>query len=78
MALEYWKIQKGIASYEQANCKSSKQKDNDGTKQPKAFIEGEHTEYKYSTALSGLLKAARRARRTVSLSQLPPPISRIC
>lgn len=36
------------------------------------------TVYKYSTALSGLLKAARRALTTVSLSQVPPPISRIC
>lgn len=37
-----------------------------------------HTEYRYSTALSGLLKAALRARTTVSRSQLPPPMSRIC
>jgi len=36
------------------------------------------TEYKYSTALSGLLKAARSARTTVSRVQLPPPISMIC
>ena len=36
------------------------------------------TEYKYSTARSGLLYAARRARTTVSLAQVPPPMSRIC
>lgn len=36
------------------------------------------TEYRYSTALSGLLNAARKARTTVSRSQLPPPMSMIC
>lgn len=36
------------------------------------------TEYKYSTARSGLLNAARSARTTVSRSQFPPPMSKIC